>query len=151
MQKKFKCSFSKGEIDYLGHIISEEGVKVDPHKITDMKNWFVPTSLKSLQGFLGFIDYYRKFVKDYGKIPTPLTMLLKKNAFQWSPQAKASFLKLKDAMCTTSVLVMPNFSKTFVIETNAFGVRIREALMQERHPLAFTSRALSGKNLGKSI
>jgi len=89
-------------------------------------------------------------VKDYGKIVAPLTLLLIKNAFQWSPQAKATFLKLKDAMCTTPVLVMPDFSKTFVIESDAYGVGIGAVLMQEGCPLAFTSRALFGKNLGKS-
>jgi len=98
---------------------------------------------------LGLIGYYRKFVKDYGKIATPLTLLLKKNAFQWSPQVEAAFLKLKDAMCTTPILVMPDFSKTFMIESDACGVRIGAILMQEGHPLAFISRALSGKNLGK--
>jgi len=89
-------------------------------------------------------------LKDYGKIAAPLTMLLKKNAFQWSPQVEIAFLKLKDAMCTTPVLAMPNFSKTFVIESDACEVGIRVVLMQEGHPLAFTSKALSGKNLGKS-
>ena len=83
--KKYKCSFGKREIDYLGHIISKEGVKVDPYKINDMQNWFVPKSLKSLQGFLGLICYYNKFVKDYGNIVAPLIMLLKKDAFQLSP------------------------------------------------------------------
>lgn len=89
-------------------------------------------------------------MKDYGKIVSPLIMLLEKNAFQWYPQAEAAFLKLKDAMCTTPILVMPNFSKTFVIESDAYGVGIRVVLMQDGHPLAFTSRALSGKNLGNS-
>jgi len=137
--KKYKYSFGKQEIDYLGHIISKKGVKVDPHKITDMQNWPVPTTLKSLQGFLGLIGYYMKFVKYYGKIVAPLTMLLKKNAFQWSPQVEAAFLKLKDAMCTTPVLVMPNFSKTFMIESDAYGVKIGAVLMQEGCYLAFTS------------
>lgn len=68
-------------------------------------------------------------MKDYGKIVAPLIILLKKNAFQWSPQAEAAFLKLKDAMCTTSVLVMPIFSKTFMIESDACGVGIEVVLM----------------------
>ena len=68
-------------------------------------------------------------MKDYGKIVAPLIILLKKNAFQCSPQAEIAFLKLKDAMCTTPVLAMPDFSKTFVIESDACGVGIEAVLM----------------------
>ena len=75
----------------MGHIVSHEGVKVHPKKIKSIKEWKVPTTIKKLQGFLGLIGYYRKFVKNYGRIAAPLTTLLKKDAFSWNPEATKAF------------------------------------------------------------
>jgi len=72
------------DIDYLGHLISHEGVKVDPLKIHNMVKSSVTTTIKSLRGFSSLTCYYRKFIKSYGMIATPLTKLLKKNSFKWS-------------------------------------------------------------------
>ena len=79
--KKSKCSFGVPEVEYLGHIVGRDGVKVDPKKIQAMQDWPHPTTLKSLWGFLGLIGYYSNFVCNYGKIASPLTNLLQKNAF----------------------------------------------------------------------
>ena len=73
-------------------------------------------TLKRLRGFLGLTGYYRKFVHHYGKIANPLTNLLKKNAFHWTPDVEQVFVELKGDMCTTPILVAPNFIKTFVVE-----------------------------------
>jgi hypothetical protein len=104
-----------------------------------------------LCGFLGRTGYYRKFVKNYGKIAAPLTTLLKKNSFTWTPTATQAFQTLKMTMCTTLVLALPNFTKTFVLECDASGKGIDVVLMQEGRPLAFTRNQLSEKNLGKPI
>ena len=79
--KSSKCFFGGQELEYRVHIVSREGVKIDPSKIKAIKEWKIPTSIKHLREFLRLIGYYHKFVKNYGKIETPLTTLLKKDAF----------------------------------------------------------------------
>jgi hypothetical protein len=79
--KPSKCLFEVKEVDYLGHIVSHEGVKVDPNNIKGMMDWWIPKTLKNLRGFLGLTGYDRKFVRHYGRIETPLTTLTKKDAF----------------------------------------------------------------------
>eukprot|EP00253_Pinus_taeda_P010372 PITA_10372 len=124
--KRSKCSFGVQEVEYLGHIVSHEGVKVDPSKIKAIKEWKIPTSIKHLRGFLGLTAYYRKFVKNYGRIAAPLTTLLKKDAFSWTPEATKAFEHLKEAMCQAPVLATRDFTKTFIVECddsrNGIGV-----------------------------
>eukprot|EP00253_Pinus_taeda_P033070 PITA_33070 len=93
--KRSKYFFGVQEVEYLGHIVSHAGVKVDPSKIKAIKEWKIPTSIKHLRGFLGLTVYYRKFVKNYGRIAAPLTTLLKKDAFSWTPEATKAFEHLK--------------------------------------------------------
>jgi hypothetical protein len=135
----------------LGHIVGKAGVRVDPQKIEVMQDWTHPKNIKSLCGFLGLIGYYRKFVQNYGKIATPLTFLLKKNYFTWNLAVDHAFQALKEAMCTTLVLALPDFTKTFVLERDASDRGIGVVLMQEGKSLAFTSKQLSEHHLGQSI
>ena len=104
------------EVEYLGYIVSHEGAKVDPNKIKAIKEWKVPTTIKQMRRFLGLTGYYHKFVKNYGRIATPLTTLLKKYAFSWTPEATKTFEHLKEAMCLALVLTTPDFTKTFIVE-----------------------------------
>jgi hypothetical protein len=97
--KPSKCFFGVKEVEYLGHIVSHEGVKVDPNKIKAMMDWLIPKTLKNLRGFLGLIGYYRKFVQNYGRIAAPLITLTKKDAFSWTPEATKDFEQLKGVMC----------------------------------------------------
>jgi hypothetical protein len=149
--KQSKCAFGASEVEYLGHLVGKDGIRVDPKKIEAMQDWPHPKTLKSLRGFLGLTGYYRKFVKNYEKIAAPLMALLKNTSFTWTLVVAQAFQTLKTTMCTTLVLALPDFTKTFVLECDASGKGIGDVLMQEGHPLAFTSEQLSERNLGKPI
>jgi len=109
--KTSKCFFGVQEVEYFGHIVSHEGVKVDPRKIKSIKEWKIPTSIKHMRGFLGLIGYYCKFVKNYGRIVAPLKILLKKDAFSWTPKEMKAFENVKEVMCQAPILAMPDFTK----------------------------------------
>jgi hypothetical protein len=149
--KQSKCAFGASKVEYLGHLVGKDGVRVDPKKIEAMQDWPHPKTLKNLRGFLGLTGYYHLFVKNYRKIASPLTALLKKNSFTWSPTAAQAFQTLKMAICTSPLLALPDFIKTFFLECDSSGKGIGAVLMQEGRPLAFTSKQLSEINLGKSI
>jgi hypothetical protein len=89
--KRSKCRFGCIEVEYLGHIISADGVSADPGMIKAMGDWPFPTTIKALRGCLGLTGYYQKFIHAYGSIAAPLTSMLKKNAFSWSPKLRMPF------------------------------------------------------------
>ncbi|CAH9146476.1 unnamed protein product [Cuscuta epithymum] len=146
-----KCAFGLKELLYLGHLISVDGVKVDPEKIAPMLSWRTPATVTELRGFLGLTGYYRRFVRGYGIIAKPMTDLLKKGKFQWSSAANDAFQRLKTAISSTPVLVMPDFSAHFYVETDASGQGIGAVLSQKGRPVAFMSRALGPTKLSWSI
>ena len=135
----------------MGHIVSYEGVKVDPNNIKAMMDWLIPKTLKNLRVFLGLTGYYHKFVRNYGRIAAPLTTLTKKDAFSWTPEATKAFEQLKEVMCKAHVLTTLDFTKTFIVECDASRNGIGVVLMQEGRPLAFESQPLKGKDLHKPI
>lgn len=136
---------------YLGHIISEKGVVTDPTKVEAVLSWPVPVSVKELWSFLGLAGYYRRFVRHFSMIARPLIGLLKKGAiFAWTDQHHQSFEALKQAITSAPVLVLPDFSQPFVLETNASGTGVRAVLMQRGHPIVFMSKALTLRLQGLS-
>jgi len=145
-----KCRFGVAKVDYLGHIVSAQGVCVDPKKIKAVLDWPFPKTIKSLRGFLALTGYYQKFIRAYGSIAAPLTGMLKKNAFVWTTVAKEAFQSLKTTVTQAPVLALPNFSQQFVIECDASGLGIGAVLMQERRPIAYLSKALKGNALHMS-
>ncbi|GJX43824.1 putative mitochondrial protein [Tanacetum coccineum] len=143
---KSKCIFRADHVEYLGHIITSQGVATDPANVEAMKTWPTPKTLKQLRGFLGLTSYYRRFIRDYDVISQPLIALLKKNAFKWGEKAQSSFEELKEAMVYAPVLQMPDFESTFVIETDALELGIGAVLQQNGHPISLMSKTLPTKH-----
>jgi len=103
--KAEKCEFHQTEVEYLGMIISVQGIKMDTKKISAITEWPTPKNVRDVQSFLGFANFYRRFIKDYSKVVAPLTRLTRKNTpFQWSPQCHEAFNKLKSTFTTAPVL-----------------------------------------------
>ncbi|GKC55706.1 putative mitochondrial protein [Tanacetum coccineum] len=144
--KKSKCYFSVPQVEYLGHIISAQGVSTDLSKIEAMQKWPIPSTLKQLRGFLGLTGYYRMFIKDYASISQPLVALTKKDTFKWNPSAELAYHKLKEAMVQAPMLALPNFDQEFVVETDASGKGIGAVMCQNGHPIAYWSKTLSVKH-----
>ena len=115
-----KCEFWLKEIQFLGHIISEEGIRVDPSKIQDIVNWKRPTKVTEIHSFLGFAGYYRRFVQDFSRIAGPLSRLTQKKVkFEWTDKVEKSFQELKKRLTTAPVLTLPDGKEDFAVYTDA--------------------------------
>ncbi|XP_043725460.1 uncharacterized protein LOC122672017 [Telopea speciosissima] len=143
--KMSKCSFGQSSIEYLGHIVSDQGVTMDPSKVAAMLDWPVPQTLRALRGFLGLTGYYRRFIRHYAQIAAPLTDLLRSGGFKWNEAAQTAFKALQKAITTAPVLVLPDFTVPFTLETDASGVGVGAVLSQNGHPVAFYSKKLGPK------
>jgi hypothetical protein len=133
-----KCYFAQQEVEYLGHNFSEKGVSTEASKIAAVSKWPRPTNLKELRGFLGLAGYYRKFIKYYGLISRPLSDLLKKHvSFVWTSVTKTVFQQLKTSLVQAPALGLPDFTKPFVVETDASDLGFGAVLMQDGHPIAY--------------
>ncbi|CAM8994324.1 unnamed protein product [Rhodiola kirilowii] len=138
--KPSKCDIACSRVQYLGHLISHAGVEVDGDKIQVVKDWPTPGSIKQLRSFLGLAGYYRRFVRNHAQVSAPLTDLLRKDAYAWSPMAAEAFNALKKALATTPVLALPDFTHPFTIQTDASGSGIGAVLLQHSRPLAYFSK-----------
>ncbi|XP_057329925.1 uncharacterized protein LOC130670528 [Microplitis mediator] len=143
-----KCEFLRREVIYLGHIISAEGVRPDPAKVTAVKNFPRPRTQKNIRQFLGLAGYYRRFIHRFSQIAKPLTNLLKKSmTFEWGRSQQEAFEILRDKLCEEPVLQYPDQSQPFVVTTDASGIAIAGILSQgpigKDRPVEYTSRVLN--------
>ncbi|XP_055386956.1 repetitive organellar protein-like [Condylostylus longicornis] len=131
--------------EYLGHLLTDKGIRPNPKKIDIIKKLKLPNSRKSIKSFLGITGYYRKFIKDYAKIAQPLTYCLKKdNKIDVSnPKYIAAFEKLKEIITSDPILRYPNFNYKFTLTTDASDFAIGAVLSQNGHPISFASRTLN--------
>ncbi|KAI3792869.1 hypothetical protein L2E82_06760 [Cichorium intybus] len=138
-----KCEFWLDEVQFLGHVICKDGVKVDPSKVEAVMNWEIPKSPTEIRSFLGLAGYYRRFIQDFSKIASPLTALTRKNTkFIWAEQHTKAFETLRQKLCEAPVLTLPEGSKDFVVYSDACKSGLGCVLMQRGKVIAYASRQL---------
>jgi hypothetical protein len=140
-----KCKFGVLEVDFLGHKITQEGLKMDDHKVKAILDWESPRLVSAFRSFQGLACYYHKFIKNFAKITTPLINLLKKSSgiYEWEEACNEAFEILKDILVKVLVLKLLDFDKDFEIHSDASNFAIGGVLVQDRRPLAFESKKLN--------
>ena len=153
--KLSKCEFFKERISYLGHIVSRHGIEMDPKKIASVKHWPLPETVTQVRKFLGFTNYYRKFLHQYAQIARPLNRLIsgynlkrKRMKIVWTDECEKAFQKLKELCSDTPCLAYPNYERSFKLYTDASESGLGAVLAQIKEdnvecPIAYTSRMLS--------
>jgi ribonuclease HI len=143
-----KSNFALKEGKLLGHIVSEEGVKIDPKRVEAIRNLSLPRSKKDIQSFLGTINFVRRFIGNFAELTKNITAMLRKDSeIKWTEAARQSFNDIKEAITTAPVLISPDFSKTFYIFSFASNDTIAAVLLQkntdeQEQPVAFFSKVL---------
>ncbi|KAK3507421.1 hypothetical protein QTP70_020385 [Hemibagrus guttatus] len=146
-----KCEFHRTTVTFLGYVISPRGVEMDTNKVWAVSEWPAPATIKELQWFLGFANFYRRFIRSYSSVAAPLTSLLrgKPKKLNWTDQARAAFQRLKDCFTLAPILCHPDPDKPFVVEVDASSSGLGAVLSQRHgdpgkvHPCAFYSRKLT--------
>ena len=155
--KPTKCTLVRPKVTYLGYVVSREGVETDPKKLEAVRDFPTPNTVAKLRSFLGLTSYYRRFIKGYATVAKPLHALTGNVPFTWSKQCQEAFDKLKRMLTSAPLLVFPDFSRPFILETDASGVGLGAVLAQKQsdgttRPISFASRTLQGseKNYSSS-
>jgi hypothetical protein len=138
-----KCEFWISEVLFLGYIINQDGLVVDPKKVAMILDWKAPKDVRGIKSFIGMAGYYRRFIEGFSKIARPMTALLaKKVEFKWTLECQESFKMLKQKLTTAPVLVLPDVHKPFSVYCDASYTRLGCVLMQEGTVVAYSSRQL---------
>lgn len=128
-----KCSFAQQQVQFLGHIVSSQGVHPDPHNVSSVQNWPTPQTATEVRAFLGLCSYYRKFIKGFAHHSVPLHALTEKNAyFKWTLDCQEAFTYLKSALSKPPVIAFPDFSLPFVLYTDASCAAVGAVLGQRQ-------------------
>ncbi|XP_058775479.1 uncharacterized protein LOC131649738 [Vicia villosa] len=138
-----KCEFWMSEVKFLGHVISGDGVAVDPSKVEAVINWERPKNATEVRSFLGLAGYYRRFIMGFSKLALPLTRLTRKEvSFEWNLECEKSFRKLKEKLTTAPVLVIPDPNRSYEVFCDASKKGLGGVLMQDGQVVAYASRQL---------
>ena len=138
-----KCDFWLKEVSFLGHIVSVEGIRVDPTKIEAVMNWKPPRNVTEVRSFLGLTGYYRRFERGFFVIASPLTKLLRKGIkFEWTDKCQTSCEQLKRMLVEALVLKQPTSGKKYTLYSDASGIGLGCVLMQDGKVVAYAFRQL---------
>ncbi|KAI3712422.1 hypothetical protein L1987_70978 [Smallanthus sonchifolius] len=139
-----KCEFWLKEVQFLGHIVNDKGIHVDPAKIEAVKNWSTPKTPTETRSFLGLAGYYRHFISNFSNISVPLTALTHKGKhYEWGPKQEEAFQTLKHKLCNAPILTLPSGNDDFVVYCDASNQGLGCVLMQRGQVIAYTSRQLN--------
>ena len=146
--KPTKCIFGAAEVKFLGHIISGHTLRADPEKLACVESWAVPGGVREVRVFVGFANYFRRFIADFATLAAPLDELLRKGCvFRWGPRQQQAFDVLRERLLSAPVLHLPDTKRPFRVETDASDTRVAAVLLQEHggdwHPVAYLSRRLT--------
>ncbi|XP_055913098.1 uncharacterized protein LOC129946788 [Eupeodes corollae] len=143
-----KCNFCRPSLKFLGYVVDRNGLHVDPEKVESMIRIPAPKNVKEIRSFVGTISWYRRFVPNFAILVRPLTDLLKKSKkFEWTKECEESFRKAKECLVTAPILTCPDFSRPFVVQTDASDYGIGAVLSQEfedgEKAICYLSRSLN--------
>jgi transposase InsO family protein len=154
--KPKKCEWARTELHYLGHVINTKGKQPDPEKVRALAEIKAPQCVKDIECFLGKVGYYQKFIPEYSDKASPLNKLKRKNVeWHWGDKQQEAFEYLRDCLCKAPVLRHPDFTKPFVLQTDASGHGLGAVLTQHfddgEHPIAYASRTLEDRETRHAI
>ena len=149
---KAKSKFAQTEIQYLGHIVSAQGLRPDPKKVQAVQSWPVPKNVHDVRSFLGLCNYFRKFIDHYSSIAVSLTNLTKKSVgWNWTGRCQDAFESLKRGLAEAPLLRTPDERLPYEVVTDASDYGLGAVLLQEGRPIAFESRKLSSAELNYTV
>ncbi|GJR66389.1 putative reverse transcriptase domain-containing protein [Tanacetum coccineum] len=138
-----KCEFWIPKVQFLGHVIDNKGIHVDPAKIESVKDWASPKTPTEIRQFLGLAGYYRRFIEGFSKIAKPMTKLTQKKVkFEWGDKQEAAFQLLKQKLCSAPILALPEGSEDFIVYCDASIKGLGAVLMQREKVISYASRQL---------
>ena len=141
--KLSKCDFWLKEVSFLGHIVSDEGIRVDPMKIEEIMNWKPPRNVTEVRSFLGLTGYYQRFVQEFSVIASSPTRLLRKGVnFEWDDKCQSSFERLKEILVEAPVLIQPTSGRDYTMHSDALRIGLGCVLMQDGKVVSYASRQL---------
>lgn len=141
--KLCRCLFAQSELSFLGHIVGANGLRVDPKKVSAVKDWPVPQTRLQVASFLGFANYFRKLMIGFAALEHPLRRVTKGSTkFEWTAVCQKSFDGVKEAVCSAPILGLPDLVKRFEVVADACAVGLGAVLLQDGSPVAFEDKQL---------